>query len=172
MKTVKLKKKMKSKKGITLVEILIGVTIVVIVFASTLGAMVGGFTTTMYNSDENRAAVLNASLNEIILNTITKMNITDSDKAEEELEYIQSGDPTASPILAAVVATVPEATYVPAGTEFEPNIDFQYTLLPNTELPMDAGTAEPMSVNGIYIKTRFESASGPLIYESFVPFTV
>ena len=60
MKTVKLKKKMKSKKGITLVEILIGVTIVVIVFASTLGAMVGGFTTTMYNSDENRAAVLNA----------------------------------------------------------------------------------------------------------------
>ena len=62
------RKKIRSKKGMTLVEILVGVTIVVIVFASTLGAMVTGYTTTLFNADENRSAVLNSSVNEIVLN--------------------------------------------------------------------------------------------------------
>lgn len=181
MKSGKLKKKTRSKKGLTLVEILIGVSIVVIVFSSTLGAMVGGFTTTVNNSDQNRAAILNSSLNEIIMNTVIKMQITE-DSADDRMMDIESGDPALSPILAAVSAAVPEAKYVPATVDgsgnptvaFAEGVDYQYTLLPGTDLPIDtgAGGATTNSVKGIAIKTRFESADGGLIYESFVPYYV
>ena len=180
MKAKKLKKKVRSKKGLTLVEILIGVTIVVIVFASTLGAMVGGFTTTLYNADENRAAILNASLNEIIMNTLGKMNISDSAGADDVIMDIQSSDPTRSAIVAAVTASVPEAKYVPATVDgsgkptvvFSENENYQYSLIPNVDLPMDnhSSPGSTYSVKGIQIKTRFASASGAIIYESFVPF--
>lgn len=180
MKAKKLRKKLHSKKGLTLVEILVGVTIVVIVFASTLGAMVGGFTTTMYNSDENKAAILNASLNEIIMNVVGEMNVNDSDAADDLIMDVESGDPSASPIIAAVSAAVPEAKYVPATIDgsgnptvvFSDDVDYQFSLIPNVSFDLDthSPTGETVAVKGIQIKTKFASASGDIIYESFVPF--
>ena len=78
----KAKNKIRSKKGMTLVEIVVGISLVVIVFASCLGAMVGGYTTTIYNSDENRVAVLNGSLNEIIVSTIHNYGPVNSESVE------------------------------------------------------------------------------------------
>ncbi len=177
MKVKKLKKKLRSKRGLTLLEILIGITIVVIVFASTLGAMVNGFTTTVYNADENRAAILNSSVNEIIMNTVQKMNISQPERADDVIQDIQSGDPTHSVILAAVTAAVPEARFVPATTDpsgnptvnFPNDVSYQYSLIPDVKLSMESPTGGT-DIIGIQIKTCFESAAGPIIYESFVPY--
>ena len=49
--------KLRSKKGMTLVEILAGVVIIVIVFGATLSAMTNGFSSTLRNATANRDAV-------------------------------------------------------------------------------------------------------------------
>ena len=174
-------KKLRSKRGMTLVEILIGVTIVVIVFASTLGAMVGGFTTTIYNADENRAAILNASLNEIILNTVHNMQFQDVNAVDDEADNINTDDATVSVILSAVKANIPEAVYIAPTTDasgdltvnFPNGVSYQYSLIPEvkTTLKTAGATGTNIEMNGVAIKTCFESAAGPIIYESFVPYT-
>lgn len=68
------KSKIKSKVGMTLLELIIGITIVVIVFASTLGAMVSGYATTVYNAQDNRASVLNSSRNEIVFTAFKRLS--------------------------------------------------------------------------------------------------
>ncbi len=171
-------KKLRSKRGLTLVEILIGVAIVVIVFASTLGAMVGGFTTTLYNADENRAAVLNSSLNEIIMNTVHNMAFTE--KAAVDNDDIASGDPDASVIVSAVAANIPEAVYVAPeeinghmSVNFPKGETYQYTLIPDvsTNLNTNKPGGTPVEMKGVAIKTCFDSAAGPITYESFVPYS-
>lgn len=180
MKRKSEKRKIKSKKGMTLVEILIGVTLVVIVFASTLGAMVGGFTTTVYNSDENKAAVLNASINEVILNTVHNLKLPDSSKVDEEIASIQTDNIADSAIVAAVKESVPEAVYVKAITDssgnytvhFANDVSYQYTLIPETKttLKVDNDPTHDVKVDGVTIKTCFDSAAGQIIYETFVPY--
>ncbi len=185
----RIKQKIKSKKGLTLVEILVGVALVVIVFASTLGAMVGGFTTTVYNSDENRASVLNASVNEIIFNTVRKMRISDYDEAADFLEEVEAAatssgsvadDTYAYALVASVAAQVPDAKYVVPEYEggaysvsFPSGESYQYSLIPEQKKPLGMLTASgtDYEIDGITIKTCFESAGGPIIYESFVAFS-
>ncbi len=178
MRQKNLLKKLRSKRGLTLVEILIGVAIVVIVFASTLGAMVGGFTTTLYNADENRAAVLNSSLNEVIMNTVHNMAFTKSEGLDDD--DISSGDPTVSVIVSAVAANIPDAVYVPAeeidgkmSVNFPKGESYQYTLIPDvkTTLQTNSPTGTPVEMDGVAIKTCFDSAGGAIIYESFVPYS-
>ena len=181
MKLKKSPKKLRSKRGLTLVEILIGVTIVVVVFASTLGAMVGGFTTTVYNADENRAAILNASLNEIILNTVHNMRFTERSEVDDAADDIRTDDTTVSVLLAAVSANIPDAVYVDPEPDasgnmtvnFPSGVSYQYTLIPDVQTKLNKNTAtDPLvDMNGVTIKTCFESAGGPIVYESFVPYT-
>lgn len=189
MKKKKLKK-LRSKRGLTLVEILIGITIVVVVFASTLGAMVGGFTTTIYNADENRAAVLNASVNEVIMNTIHNLSLTGKDDLEDYVDSITTDTATNNPLVAAVTATVPDAKYVAPdastgdvqfmGTAVgDEDYTYQYSLIPEKVSDLDrtkstyrtTGSPTTVSIKGITVKTCFYSAAGPIIYESFVPYS-
>ncbi len=180
MKRESEKRRIKSKKGMTLVELLIGVTLVVIVFASTLGAMVGGFTTTVYNSDENKAAVLNASLNEVIMNAVRNLKFPDNATVNDEIDSIETNNVADSTIVAAVKESVPEAEYVKATKDatgkytvtFKENVSYQYTLIPETKttLKVDSDTTHDVNVDGVTIKTCFDSASGPIVYETFVPY--
>lgn len=192
----KIIKKLRSKRGLTLLEILIGVTLVVIVFSSTLGAMVGGYTTTIYNADENRSAVINASLNEAIVNTVHNLAISNKDKLDMYVEDIGTAAVNANNnvIVSAVEAMVPEAKYVApvkeggeyvvhfldtadaAGNDYS----YQYSLIPEKNTSLDIVKAKSyvagsgvnaVSIKGITVKTCFYSAQGPVIYESFVPYT-
>lgn len=180
------KKKVRSKRGMTLVEILVGVTIVVVVFASTLGAMVSGYTTTMFNADENRSAVLNASVNEIVLNTVRKARISDSDSAIEMIEDMADydsadlSDTVGAAVMSAVLAQVPDAVFVSPTTdvdgayivEFSEGESYQFSILPETKTSLTflEATKDDLSVDGLTIKTNFESAKGSITYETFIPY--
>lgn len=196
-KTIRLK--LKSKKGVTLIELLVGITIVVIVFASTLGAMVGGFTTTVRNSDENRASVLNASVNEIIFNCVRKMRISEYDDAVDFIDELETaasssggmGDDNYAYALASAIQIslkspvitddIPDVQFVKAefnsetgkyDAAFPEGVSYQYTLIPEQkkQLATLTGAGSAYEMDGLTIKTCFESAGGPIIYESFVPF--
>ncbi len=191
-KNIKSKSKIRSKKGMSLVEILVAVAIVVIVFASTLGAMVSGYTTTVYNADENRAALLNSSANEIIFSTFKKMKISDSATAlslVEELENNMSTPPGADQdtlamaVASAINEKVPGAVFVPptppaaAGGEytisFADGVECQYTIIPDVSAPLSFNEPgrDDLEVVGIKIMTCFETAKGNVISESFMPYS-
>ena len=159
-------KKFKSKKGVTLVELVVGIAIIAIIFASTLGAMVGGYTTTIKNADQNKAAVLNASLNEIIINTVRDIHLNESSV------YTYTGEISDLRITDTVAEYMPEATYVKPNAFPNNTDDYQYTIQPvrdtTTQLSVSGVNYD---IKGIMIKTCFESAAGPVIYQSFVPFT-
>lgn len=180
--------KLKSKKGLTLVELVVGIALVVIVFSSCLGAMVGGYTTTIYNADENRVAVLNASLNEIIVSTIHNYGPVNSDSVTRLVS-----DPN-SPLLKAIddnitfddarLHTTTSATYVKPEDIGNPDqslypgkdLSVRYTLVPDTTSNLTVsgvgGTTNQVAVSGVWIRTCFEAARGPIYYESFVPYKV
>ena len=184
----KAKNKIRSKKGMTLVEIVVGISLVVIVFASCLGAMVGGYTTTIYNSDENRVAVLNGSLNEIIVSTIHNYGPVNS----ESVERLVGG--ATSPLNPAIkdnvefddsrLGTTTSATYVkpedfasPDQTKYPgKDLSIRYTLVPGTRSDLvvsdTPGNTKTVQVTGVWIRTCFEAARGPIFYESFVPYKV
>ena len=62
--------KLRSKKGLSLVELIVGVTIMAMAISSAAGAIVTGYKTTIDNAIRNEAAVKCASVNEIIMKAI------------------------------------------------------------------------------------------------------
>ena len=188
LKKRKIKQKIKSKKGLTLVELVVGVTIVVIVFASCLGALVSGYTTTMYNSDQNKASSLNESLNDILISILGRMYYTDEDDVEELIDGIveemanQDGtisDSNSQAVVQLVRNQIPEIEFVAPEKDGENYVvhfpdgkSYQFSLIPcpTTTVSYDDPDKTPYSLGGVIVKTCFESASGPIIYESFVPF--
>ena len=86
--------KIYSKKGMTLVEIIVGIAIIVIVFAGTLGAMVGGYTTTVKNADQNKVASENKALNEILMDTIGKLGFANASDAANCVSVLENATGT------------------------------------------------------------------------------
>lgn len=195
MKAKKTRIRLRSRKGMTLLELLVGITIIVLVFTSTLGAMVGGFKTTIYNADDNKVAVLNSSTNEVLMNTVRKMQFREKSEVLQEItkiknmqNYTGGGTPPAGSVIhSSIIASVPEARFVEAKYDstkktysVEFNMDqkakessYQYTIFPETKTKLKRSkpaTKTEVEVDGITIKTCFMSSSGPLIYETFVAF--
>ncbi len=187
------KMKVKSRKGVTLVELIVGITIIVIVFAGTLGAMVGGYTTTVNDANHNRAAVRNYSANEVIMTTIEKFKLkadtdivggTTGDDKEKKRNVIldaiknEFSDLDASDIVGNVVTEGDSAiNNFPSD-----NYEFQYIVICDkvptipsaaysSEVRQISGASGNKAVPGITIKTALKSSSGILIYESFVPYS-
>ena len=75
--------KCRTKKGLSLVELIVGITIIAMVLASASGAIVTGYKTTIDNAVRNRAAAESASMNEVILKAIKNCGFSDKDEANE-----------------------------------------------------------------------------------------
>lgn len=167
--------KLRSKKGMTLVEILAGVVIIVIVFGSTLSAMTNGFSSTLRNATANRDAVEGESANEMIFQAIVKQNFSKTDGDPNPLnenhitnieKYMKTGA-----ALAAAQSVVPDIVYV---DNEQYDSDDSYSKF-TVEYPVDTtvdrnlGNKNPI-ISGIVIKTAVKTASGYVTNVSFVPF--
>lgn len=185
-----MKRKLKiknSKRGISLIELVVGITLVVVTFASCLGAMVGGYTTTIHNADEARMAVLNASLNEMIINTIRSYGATSNADIQKLIDTHNIGaayTPEDNRLLSAVNDNVKAADGISLSTavyvapdEFtDPTptsgVDYsvRYTLIPDSTSNVFKNAVNSVEITGVWIRTCFESATGPIFYESFIPY--
>lgn len=166
--------KLKSKKGVTLVELLVGITIVVIVFAATLGAMSNGFTTTLTNADHNREAVKNASVNEVLLKAVKDAGWKNSTAVKNDMKEAVTNDLDNAIHMAA--KTINDDIYfIPhykADDEFPSgNHDYEYTIIPDVKSTIDAGGGKKVEIAGVRIMTYSKSSAGTTIYESFVPYS-
>ncbi len=169
-----------SKKGLTLVELIVGVAIIAIVFSSTLGAMMGGFTTTVNNADQNKAAIINASVNEIIVNTILDLRLKETSvSATGEINDVRITDSITELFSnfnqdENIVAYAGDATYVKPSEFPKDNAgEFQYTIIPVTDdsSALSKTATDKKSIKGMIVKTYFNTLRGSNIYQSFVPFT-
>lgn len=168
------KRKLRSKKGMTLVEIIIGVAIIVIVFAGTLGAMVSGYTTTVKNADQNQVDAENKALNEILMDTIKKLDFSDADDAAACVSALENSgalESSGADNNATAIKTVAEKKcsgikYVKSGDFPDENIDYQYTLITD-----QSPKANSKDIPGVIIKTAMKSSAGWVINQSFVPYS-
>lgn len=92
-----------SKKGMSLVELIVGVTIIAIVLASAAGAIVTGYKTTMDNAERNKVAAISSSMNEVIMKAVKNCGFNNRHEASKH--FLKSdifpvndvGDPTSVP---------------------------------------------------------------------------
>jgi len=80
--------KYRSKKGMSLVELVVGVTIIAIVLASAAGAIVTGYKTTIDNAERNKVAAISASMNEVIMKAVK--NCSFNNKHEASSHFLKS----------------------------------------------------------------------------------
>lgn len=164
---MKLKKqKFKSKKGVTLVELLVGIAIIVIVFASTLGAMATGYTTTVYNADQNKVSAKNASVNEVIMKAVQVKGWSAAPAG------VSFDDDSTIPnsIKQTALSECSDIKYVKPA-DFPNNTDSnQYTIIIDSASEVSKTGASKITIKGITIKTAMKGADGLNIYESFVPY--
>ncbi len=164
----------RSKKGISLVELIVGIVILVMVFTSTLTAMTNGYTDTIFNADTNRHAVEGGSLNEIIMQSAIKQNFYDQDALEDY--FIGSGkDPNkddSNAIHAAAKALSPDIQYVAYENFPQTGADAsetQYTVHFSASSTVTNGM-KTYTVKGYEIQTYVVGVSGGLFNTSFIAY--
>lgn len=164
MKSNKRKFNFKSKKGVTLIELVIAITIIVIIFAGTLGALVQGYTTTVYNADHDRMAAKSVAVNEIIMQAVKRYGWDDStDESTVDAAQLSAIDQLAK-------AECGDMVYVSPSDFPKSGVDYQYTLIFDGPVSVAKTTSSSVQIPGVTIRTAINSSAGLLINESFVPY--
>ena len=159
------RKRTNSKKGVTLIELVIGIAIIVIVFASTLSALTGGYTTTVNNANEDQEAAKCSSANEILMSTLNDLKITSKDDLDSKLAA------ATDPITTAVVVKFgPSIKYVAPSAYYSSTEDMKYTIEPDKTTTISGGLPGSNAVSGMIVKTSFRTSTGYVYNESFVPY--
>ncbi len=166
--------KLRSRKGMTLVELIIGIVIIVIVFGSTLSAMTNGYSNTIFNADVNRTAVEGGSVNEIMAQTIKKQNFEDEAACRK---YFFGGDgaPAKLPnsenaVHAAGEALLPDLQYVAPDNFPSPEYENQYTIVTNSKSTLKTTGAKSYDIKGVTLMTSVTNVRGKLTNSSFIAY--
>ncbi len=178
--------KFKSKKGLSLVELIVGVTIMAMAISSAAGAIVSGYKTTIDNAARNEAAVKSASLNEVIMRAIKNCDFEDEDEARKYFFVnpsdssltISPNDNTNDSVMQAGKTLFPADAGVPnSGLVYYASDDFpsaqydvQYQLDISAVEKLVATGAADIEIKGIKIRTAVLTADGFVEVTSFVPY--
>ena len=182
-RTRQIRTKLKSRKGMSLVELIVGISIIVIVFTATLTAMTSGYSDTLYNADVNRYAVKGGSLNEMIMEAVVKQKFTAAEGAGSDgiagKYFYSSGaasgnykTDTTNAVHCAAQAVAPDVQYVPMANfpSYEKDVNNQYTLDINASRKVTDAKGKVVEIKGIEIRTCVATSRGRLINSSFVPY--
>jgi len=173
--------KCRTKKGLSLVELIVGITIIAMVLASASGAIVTGYKTTIDNAVRNRAAAESASMNEVILKAIKNCGFSDKDEANE-LFFLKDDGVTATdpqkkdadtadePVFAAVKKRYSDVQYSATKSFLQESGDYQYTLNTDAKRTLKDSSGEDIDITGVEITTAVASPIGFEEIVSFVPY--
>ena len=164
MKSSKRKFNLKSKKGMTLIELVIAITIIVIIFAGTLGALVNGYTTTIYNANHDQMAAKSAAVNEIIMQAVKRYEWPEgTNSTSVDPDHLNAIDEAAKAECSSII-------YVDPADFPKDNVDYQYTIIYDAPVSTAKTASSSVNIPGVTIRTAINSASGLFINESFVPY--
>jgi len=157
-----------SKKGITLVEILVGVTIIVIVCGATLGAMTQGYSGTLRNADEDKAAAIASSVCDTVATSIKKLGMTDGDELQS---YFNDHSPDNNAVILAATTVVSNINYLDTyDSVFTATGDYQFAIKFDKESNVTTAAGENPKIPGAIITTSVRSTRGYIRSSVFVPY--
>ena len=176
--------KVRSRRGMSLIELVVGITIIVIVFGSTLSAMTNGYSNTIYNAEVNQTAVEGGSLNEIMAQAIKNLGFEDEASCKKYF-FGGSGSPVKDPntatdnaVHAAGKAVLGEEPSTPGNMKLQyvspdvfpsPNFENQYTIITDAESTLKA-SAKNYDIKGVILKTSVTNVRGKLTNSSFIAY--
>ena len=172
--------KCRSKKGLSLVELIVGITIIAMVLASASGVIVTGYKTTIDNAARNQAAAESASMNEVILKAIKNCGFWDKEEADDLFFYkldVDGNRDSATtpdqkddePVFATVKQLYPNVHYSSNGVFSAEDGDYQYTLDTDAKRVLEDGI-DNITIEGIKITTAVSAPGGFEEIVSFVPY--
>ena len=182
--------KLRSRKGMSLIELVVGITIIVIVFGATLSAMTNGYSNTIYNAEVNQTAVEGGSVNEVMAQALKNLGFEDK-AACEKYFFGGSGsavkDPNSdadnsvhaagSEIINSTfdgpIASIPESRKLKyVAPDVFPSADFenQYTIITNAKSNIKNG-AKSYEIKGVILKTSVTNVRGKLTNSSFIAYS-
>lgn len=163
-----------SKRGMSLVELVVGITIIVIVFGATLSAMTNGYSTTIYNAEVNKSAVGGGSLNELLFQSVSKLDFYNEEAAQEYFFGVgNTKDPNSdseNAVHAAALSYDESIKYVSPDEFPLQNVDVQYTVELNSSSKVTDGSNQH-TIKGIKVQTYVASSRGSLVNNSFIPYS-
>lgn len=159
--------RVRSKRGLSLIELVVGVTIMVIVFGGTMSAMANGYTDTLYNASENVDAAEGAAINEIVMTTLQNKAFA----SESEFnEYFGTHPPNINDSNNAFYAAA--NTAAGGGVRYTAKVNFpdnayskQFTIISDASSIVGTKT-----VSGMEIWSAVKTVKGWVINKSFIPY--
>ncbi len=158
-----------SKKGMSLVELVVGITIIVVVFGATLSAMMNSFANTVYNADMDKTAVGASSVNELMMEAAVKKMFSGADDVNAMFTNGQPND--SNTVHTAALTVIPEMEYVLPNQFPQDGVDNQYTIVTDAK-STTSRLSSSSSIKGITIRTLVRGSNGTLYNESFVAYTM
>lgn len=159
----------------SLVELLVAVTIIVLVFGGTVGAMANGYSSTLYNAQKTIDAAEGVSLNDIIFEGIENQYFESADECNK---YFFGTGGTKNPNTDPTNSIHEAAKSVDSGVRYVTSADFpstdssivlQYTIVTDSRSNVSTGLGSK-EVSGVTIKTAVRTVEGIVTNTSFVPY--
>lgn len=165
--------KLRSKKGMSLVELIVGITILVIVFGATLSAMTNGYSNTIFNADVNKNAVEGGSLNELMAQMVKKQDFADENTCKKYFfGDTVAKDPNSDATNAVHITAqglFSDIRYVPYSSFPSDAYENQYTIKTDAVYNVKSG-AKTYKIKGVEIITSVTNVRGKLTNSSFVAY--
>lgn len=177
---MKIKKKQfyRSRKGVTLVELVVAMTIIVIVFAGVVSGIAHGYATTLNNVTVDKASAKSQSITDDILTELKLYNVSSFSDLSISVDLS-----TSATILDRIKDDIKENAadptvgvyYVanPADFTNDTSQDPQFTLIDSSSdiVSTGAGGTTTTTVKGCIIKTAVLSSEGFIVTTAFYPYS-
>lgn len=163
--------RMRSKRGLSLIELVVGVTIMVIVFGGTMSAMANGYTDTLYNASENADAAKCATINEVVMTTLQEKQFANINEFNEyfgthSVNIADSNNAFYAAANASVGGGVRYCSTISGEHQFPDSaFSMQFGIFPNAYSFVDG-----KQIKGMEIKSAVKTVKGWVINKSFVPY--
>lgn len=161
----------RSRKGMTLVELIVGMTIIVIVFSGVVWGIAHGYATTVNNVTIDTASARSQSVTDDV---ITHLNLYKISSAADFDITVSSGAATTTirQMIADEVYSMTDAVYVnPSDFTNDTSKDPQYTIITDYETTIAEG-GTTTKISGCVVKSAVLSSKGFIVTTAFIPYSL
>ena len=169
LKIPKFKKKFyRSRAGVTLVELIVAITIIVIVFTSVVYAFANGYSSTVSNVNVDAASAESQGITDAVMEAVSIYQLSSS----VTLSSTMSDSNTIANHIASDIYDSTGATYVDSSVFPDSDgDDMQFTIIEGqTATTTNTTDATKQDIEGCIVKSAVLSVDGFIITEAFVPY--
>lgn len=157
----------RSKKGMTLVELLVGIAIIVVVFSAVLWGMAHGYTTTVNNVTVDKASAASQAITDNCIGQFNTYKIS----CKDDFDVIVGSETTLDNIRQSILALTGAQYRDPSAFMNDTSVEQQFTIETDVTTTVSGGTT-PTEIKGCVVRSAVMSSSGFIITTAFVPYCV